>query len=57
MITVEIDGREWFAVSFLASTGEFVWIPADTDLIVAPALPTEAEPQEGEQLTLDLGDA
>lgn len=44
------EGREWIAVSYDWSTAEFTWIPADTEVIIAPVPGTEAPAAEPAQL-------
>lgn len=42
MLTAEVNGREWMAVGLFPSTGELVWVPSDTEILVAPIVDEEA---------------
>lgn len=49
------DGRDWVAISYNWTTAEFVWIPADTEVIIAPVPGTEPVEEEAGQLELPEG--
>lgn len=45
-LIITVQDREWVAVGLAPDSGDLVWVPTDTEIIIAPIISDDEQPAD-----------